>query len=554
MTERDTQHTLNDNDAAPIPSGPIPSVPLGASEPMFPRPNSPNGIRLSRDEMNLAEFPLTVLSKRVDPSLKTLEFHDCVKGKNGEVVNRAWIITGADKFGLPTSSDDEVLLGLLKLTADDGLRNRKILFTRYELLKILRWTTEGRSYTRLQNALDRLSGVRIKATNAFYDNENKLHSTKNFGIIDEYEINDGRDTRPSFFTWSDVLFKSFQVGFIKKLDLNFYLDLKSAVSKRLYRYLDKHFWYRSRLQVNLFTLAHEKVGISRNYKFASSLRQQLEPALEELVERGMIAEFQFLGKGASTEVVLIAAYGARKGNEGGANSSHNQGTNDFGFGGPKLEEGQGRDSQDPYELIVTLLVDRGLAEKQIRKVIVERSDDYLTRVREVISHYDSLLATKSQLVSKSPCGFLYRAIERPFDFVLPSDKKKYKNDGHDTYASPRADTASHQANSNTERTYESQAQPVVHDLSYDIAAEAAYVAARTKALNKILSETRPEEIDALREEVTLAMNKLKAYISSQRFEEAVQHAIEQRMLERRGFPDFDRWMKDYGAKQGRLAL
>jgi hypothetical protein len=138
-------------------------------------------IRVSRDEMNLAEFPLTVLSKRADPSVKTLEFHDYVKGKNGELINREWIITGADKFGLPTSSDDEVLLGLLKLTADDGLRNRKIFFTRYELLKILRWTTEGRSYTRLQNALDRLSGVRIKATNAFYDNESKLHSTRNFG-------------------------------------------------------------------------------------------------------------------------------------------------------------------------------------------------------------------------------------------------------------------------------------------------------------------------------------------------------------------------------------
>ena len=549
MTERDTQPSITDNDAVPIPSSP-----LGAGEPLFPRTGNPSGVRLSRDEMNLAEFPLTVLSKRVDPSLKTLEFHDCVKGKNGEVVNRAWIITGADKFGLPTSSDDEVLLGLLKLTADDGLRNRKILFTRYELLKILRWTTEGRSYTRLQNALDRLSGVRIKATNAFYDNENKLHSTKNFGIIDEYEINDGRDTRPSFFTWSDVLFKSFQVGFIKKLDLNFYLDLKSAVSKRLYRYLDKHFWYRSRLQVNLFTLAHEKVGISRNYKFASSLRQQLEPALEELVERGMIAEFQFLGKGASTEVVLIAAYGARKGSGTESSTTNSTHSNDFGFGGPKVENGQSRESDDPYEQIVFALVERGLAEKQVRKVVVESTDDYLQRVREVIAHYDSLLASKSQLVSKSPCGFLYRAIERPFDFVLPSDKKKFKGAGEGSETSERANSRESSQSSKEGRSFDAQPAQVINDLSYDIAAEAAYVAARKKALDKIFAETKPQEVELLRDEVSQAMNKLKAYISPQRFEEAVQHAIEQRMLERRGFPDFDRWMKDYGAKQGRLAL
>src|SRR5471030_2458400 len=129
--------------------------------------------RVSRDEMNLAEFPLTVLSTRSNPSLKTLEFKDSIKGRNGEVLERKWIITGADKFGLPTSSDDEVLLGLLKLTVEKGMQERKIYFTRYELLKTLKWTTEGRSYIRLQKALDRLSGVRIKASNAFYDNDSK---------------------------------------------------------------------------------------------------------------------------------------------------------------------------------------------------------------------------------------------------------------------------------------------------------------------------------------------------------------------------------------------
>ena len=550
MAESIPQAPIDDSDVALIPTSPAVNA-----DSLFPRnitgvhsfgsSYGSSAVRLSRDEMNLAEFPLTVLSKRVDPSLKTLEFHDYVKGKNGEVVNRSWIITGADKFGLPTSSDDEVLLGLLKLTADDGLRNRKILFTRYELLKILRWTTEGRSYTRLQNALDRLSGVRIKATNAFYDNENKLHSTKNFGIIDEYEINDGRDTRPSFFTWSDVLFKSFQVGFIKKLDLNFYLDLNSAVSKRLYRYLDKHFWYRSRLQVNLFTLAHEKVGISRNYKFASSLRQQLEPALEELIERGMLAEFHFIGKGASTEVVLVAAYGARKGAGVEAN----------GGGGEKREgntvgtDQQAQPSEDPYEQVVQILVSRGLAEKQIRRVIVERTPEYLQRIREVVAHFDVLVSTKSQLVSKSPCGFLYRAIEKPFDFVLPSDRKKSR-EGEEQKVPP--------SNSrNTHRAQEMQQKLSIgggSDISYDIAVEAEYVKARTKALEKILAETSQAELSSLRDEVGQAMSKLRAYISPQRFEEAVQHAVEQRTLEKRGFPDFDKWVKEFSVRQGKLAL
>ena len=108
---------------------------------------------ISRDEMNLAEFPLAVLSTRSNPNIKTLEFSDSIRGKRGELINRKWIITGADKFGLPTSSDDEVLLGLMKLTVDKGFESRKIHFTRYELLKALQWSTEGRSsvsYTHLR--------------------------------------------------------------------------------------------------------------------------------------------------------------------------------------------------------------------------------------------------------------------------------------------------------------------------------------------------------------------------------------------------------------------
>ena len=57
------------------------------------QPSRSTPLKISRDEMNLAEFPLTVLSKRSDPSVKTLEFSDSVKGKNGDVINRKWIMT-----------------------------------------------------------------------------------------------------------------------------------------------------------------------------------------------------------------------------------------------------------------------------------------------------------------------------------------------------------------------------------------------------------------------------------------------------------------------------
>ena len=508
------------------------AVPVSPNE-IQPAKSTP--LKISRDEMNLAEFPLTVLSKRSDPSVKTLEFSDSVKGKNGDVINRKWIITGADKFGLPTSSDDEVLLGLLKLTADDGLRNPKIFFTRYELLKILRWTTEGRSYVRLQNALDRLSGVRIKATNAFYDNESKLHSTRNFGILDAYEINDGRDAQPSFFTWSEVQFKSYQVGFIKKLDLEFYLDLQSAVSKRLYRYLDKHFWYRSRMQVNLFVLAHEKIGVSRNYVYASSLRQQLEPALEELKDKGLLSEYEFVGKGKSTDVVLVAAHAPRKTLTASSSVpvSNSDPSSVQAIAAPSFT---GAGPEDTREHLEQLLAQRGIQERQAIRLVSGRTAEILDRMKVIIAHFDKLVESGSHLVSRNPAGFLYRAVERPFEFVLPTDKSTH------TKEQPPIQEVDLE-----KRTVASSAVAPKRKSSKDsqIDIEVSYLLERSKVLDALREETSSSAIEIIQADVENVLAKLKAHISPRRFQEAVEHGVEQRILEQNGFPDFDRWCKEH---------
>lgn len=536
--------------------------------------------KISRDEMNLAEFPLTVLSKRADPSIKTLEFSDYVKGRNGDIINRQWIITGADKFGLPTSSDDEVLLGLLKLTADDGVQSPKVHFTRYELLRVLRWTTEGRSYSRLQNALDRLSGVRIKATNAFYDNETKLHSTRNFGIIDAYEINDGRDTRPSFFTWSEVLFKSFQVGFIKKLDLDFYLDLQSAVSKRLYRYLDKHFWYRSRIQLNLFTLAHEKIGVSRNYVYASSLRQQLEPALEELKDKGILSDFEFSGKGKSTEVILVAAHAPKRtvaaSQETSASGAaphirpavHNMDGDRVSIETARVDNTDIRannQASDDVRAVQAALVERGLAEKQAFRLIAGQGGATLERMRLIIAHFDGLVSQKSPLISKSPTGFLYRAVERPFEFTLPGEKRANQGQKQSQkWAKINLNDPSNQRDLSSRESVRGDFKPRGSTASQQHRGsvggscgcdsqefdksnlEVKYLTSRSKRLQDVRACTSPEDRERLRNEVEQALAKLRAHISPQRFAEAVEHGVDQRLLDANGFPEFEVWVQKRG--------
>jgi plasmid replication initiation protein len=481
-----------------------------------------NKPKFSRDEMNLAEFPLTVLSTRADPSLKTLEFKDNIKGRNGELLERKWVITGADKFGLPTASDDEVLLGLLKITVDAGMCERKVFFTRYELLKTLKWTTEGRSYSRLQKALDRLSGVRIKASNAFYDNETKVHSTRNFGIIDAYEINSGSDAhaKTSYFAWSETIFKSFQSGFIKKLDLDFYLDLQSAVSKRLYRYLDKHFWYKSRVQIDLFTLAHEKIGISRSYQYASSIRQQLDPAIDELVKHGFLEGATYEGKGRNTVISLFSARQKPRVTESSANEQSKRAID-------VIESTEGEDSLKTE--VIHALVLRGIKEPQALKLVGAREETTLKRILQIVNYFDYLVACNSRLISRSPVGFLFRAVENPETFVLPGDKKLKQADlinQSDIQIKPKASAQSKVQTS----------QQVSNDAS-------DYLIERKRAIRMFKEQMEPAQLGKITQEVEQALSKVKNFISPSRFNEAVAQGVDDKVCKLSGFPEFESWSK-----------
>jgi hypothetical protein len=497
-----------------------------------------SAILVSRDEMNLAEFPLTVLSTRISSPIKTLEFNDSIKGKNGQLVERQWIITGADKFGLPTSSDDEVLLGLLKLSVDDGMRRRKVYFTRYELLKILRWSTEGRSYLRLQKALDRLSGVRIKATNAFFDNEIKNHSTKNFGLIDSYEISAGRDgdLKSSFFEWSEVMFNSFQVGFIKKLDLDFYLTLQSAVSKRLYRYLDKHFWYKSTVSINLFTLAHEKIGVSRNYKYASSLKQQLDPAFDELISQKFIEKINYEGRGHTTVVTIYAANGKKS-------LLQHPKINSSAVVSTELDlasEGKPRSILEPvktektfFQQILIKLTQRGISEGQALRLIEHKDDKSLERISHIIDHFDQLLAQGDAGVIRSPIGFLYRAVERAQTFRLPSDRI-IKERPTSKISSIIEKKPARLASSTSRRPKVASANTMSN--------EALYLIERKKQIATLREKVGREIIESITQEVLRALIKLKPLISPTRFSEAVEHAIDEKLASKYQLPSFDEWI------------
>jgi len=265
-----------------------------------------------KDEMNLIEYPITLLSKRHESEVKTLKFSDTIIGDNGKLIKREWTVTGSDEHGLPLAYDNDVLLALLALGKKQGFKSRKIFFSRYRLCRIMGWSpNKGPNYKRIEDTFKRFKGVSIYAKNAFWDNEKKGYATLGFGIIDDFSLFDsprhtGQDTFPfSYVNLNEVMYESIKAGYIKSVDLKAYYRLESSITKRLYRYLDKkRYDGKRKFEINLFSLAETHLGLQKA-KYASQIKQQIEPAHEELIKADFLksAEYQKTNDGTSEKVI-----------------------------------------------------------------------------------------------------------------------------------------------------------------------------------------------------------------------------------------------------------
>lgn len=309
-----------------------------------------------RDEMNLVEFPLALLSERAPAGLLTLEVSDEIEEK-GIALRRQVTVAATEKYGLPTAKDEDVLMGMLQLAKlQNEFTSPLVYFTRLQLIKLLGWDNTRWSYERIGLALERWRSVTITYRKAWRDNKDREWTDRTgFGLIDSYSLKDsrrlgragGEGTEPpteslSWFRWNGFLFDSFRSGYLKKLDYKVYRELEQQAAKRLYRYLDKHFFepHKLRLEFDLQTLAFEHLGMSRNYD-NTQIRRALQPAVEELEGIGFIeaapAEKRYKKLGRGRWTVTFSKRPAAKGDRRAAAPTARRGVVELPRGGQRKD-------------------------------------------------------------------------------------------------------------------------------------------------------------------------------------------------------------------------
>lgn len=362
----------------------------------------PNNSKAERfkDELNFAEFPLASLADHVPAEQKTLTFNDTIIDKSAnKPVTRKLTITASDEYGLPRALDEEVILGLIQLSNRQGFKDKKVYFSSYELIKLLGWNDSSKSYKRIEEALNRWISITLFYDKAWWSKSEQCWVNEKFHILESVTIFDkerrakNKKLKPedenagrSYFVWNEKVFESFQAGNLKEIDLDVYKGLKSAISKRMYRFLDKRFYHRAFLEFELSTFAYEHIGVSRSSPLSEVKRALTKPILE-------LEEIGFIKSLPKEERYTRVGKGSYK----------------ISFERGQVEAKSLMSEEESQ--ILEQLKSRGVTPSKASKLVRSYS---ASRVLEKIAIHDWMLSTRDKRCSSNPAGFLVNAIENDY--------------------------------------------------------------------------------------------------------------------------------------------
>src|SRR3954451_8271059 len=152
--------------------------------------------RDGRDEMNLADFPISALQRAqksdgAGGKLDRMEFAATrYDPASRQRVRQRVTLTSTASDGLPTPADEHVILALLYVAKHDSdFADATVRFAPGQMFDIMGWAPNGRSYTRLRDVLRRLKSLTIRYENAWWDAVGRGYEEEvATGIISGYRI------------------------------------------------------------------------------------------------------------------------------------------------------------------------------------------------------------------------------------------------------------------------------------------------------------------------------------------------------------------------------
>lgn len=227
------------------------------------------------------EHPFFVLSTKKD--IRSIKYE-----RDGVKIT----LSPSAEYGLPTMMDKDILLyvgSLLMREINAGrLPPKTVRFSAHDLMVTTNRPTDGKAYTLLKNAFERVTGCLV--TTSIKTKEYK--GSAGFHLLESYEVlESSRDKRRMVrveVTVSDWLYNALLGREVLTINRE-YFRLRKPLERRLYELARKHCGQQAEWQISLATL-REKCGAQSDLKkFRFQVRDIIHPQQEKSEEQGQEA-------------------------------------------------------------------------------------------------------------------------------------------------------------------------------------------------------------------------------------------------------------------------
>ncbi len=289
---------------------------MDTSRKKFTQPAIPK----SKYELNLAEFPVAVLSKRLPANLKVIEYEDTIVGRDGKVVPRTWRVKGSIEYGFGSNQALGTLFELFQIWKEQDFETPVIRFgSVYNLCKRMGLENAQTAYERIRKDLSALVEIAIEAKNAFWDNEKKAYVDQTFHLFDRVrfyhkEATSRQQVLPfAHIEASKELWGSIEANALitlRQVDSEFFHSL-TPTEQRLALYLGKMLHSATEHWRDVQTLARQLPIFAKSYRH---VKEQLTKTCDGLLVKGFayLSEYRYErkrdGKG---EIIIFYGKGAK---------------------------------------------------------------------------------------------------------------------------------------------------------------------------------------------------------------------------------------------------
>ena len=275
-------------------------------------------------ERNLLWLPIGTLARGRGRRRLVVTCEGSYDGEGGRRVDWRWTASGDARVGLPGEFEQDAFMALQEMLCGRGGLDEGggIEFSTYELLRTMGRGTDDKRYRMVRPALRRLAGVRFSSERSFFDaGRGRVLAEKDFGLcgLERVEVVDrsGRVRENNRVVFDPVFVGSYRVGYIERLDTEFYKSLRLPTSKRIFGMATERCEEGGRWRIGLRSL-RDAMPLGE-YAQAAHIWAALRRPHEELLSRGFLSGVERLADAdGRPEVVyrLAKGFGARRRTEG----------------------------------------------------------------------------------------------------------------------------------------------------------------------------------------------------------------------------------------------